>query len=87
MGLTLRSMISKVERMIKARDDKTDVVKYFNKAIEELNSYCIIPGCTRKLKNFHGQRIHLAKAHGMSKKVLEEIIRVSVKQPKHNKGL
>lgn len=75
--MTLRKMISQVKSIIKADDSRIDVVEYFNKAQAELNSYCIVPGCNRRLKNFHGQRIHLAKAHGLTKKVVDDIIRVA----------
>ena len=46
---------------------KTNI--FLNRAMEELERWCFIPNCNKKMKNHKGVMIHIAKYHGITKKL------------------
>ena len=47
-----------------------EVSEFLNKGLDEAHRFCPNPTCNKKLKNWHGVKIHMAKIHGWSTKNL-----------------
>lgn len=79
----LKDLIKKVGEYIKDEPLDPDYVnKSINSAIDEINSYCFMPGCRKKCKNHRGVIIHIVKKHGITK---EKVARMAYEHYRQTK--
>lgn len=71
--LTLKKLLRLTKKIIGSDDYSLDnSIVWVNKAMEEWNRVCGYPECGRKFKTRHGLRIHQAKVHGWTNKLLKD---------------
>lgn len=75
--MTLREIYKLIKKRISEPNKFSDkqVSYWLNRAMDLYNCYCPLPECHHRSKNWVGNKIHMAKKHGWTKKEASKFLK------------